>query len=309
MLRNMVTGDGGEYGEGKGERVEFSAVKGLLDCGEAAGVPVRSKDGFYFLPGSQHLAENRPHQLRESQRKISLAKRRLSRILPFTPFILGVALEGSTAEGRARPESDIDLLVICQNGRIWTARAVFDRLNYLLGWRRAGSQVRDRFCLNHYLTPADLKVEPGLYHAFLHSHLIPLYEAELGLWQEFFRANPWINQFLPNHRPPGRTNKAGQAELGTGKLDPKSQAAIKLGRLGRTSQRLAKLPLSGFVGGLIEGLNRALQQRIIARNPLTYQKGGRVRADDKQLEFHPRLIETSLQRALQKRLKTLALPS
>jgi hypothetical protein len=276
--------------EGRLEKVpSLGKIKELLDSGKIGGVAMGFQDGFYCLAGSEYLAAKRSASIKISQHKISLAKRRLKKILSFCPFILGVALEGSVAEGRARKSSDIDLLVICRSGRIWTARAFFDRTLTLLGWRRQGKELaQDRFCLNHYLTPLDLKIQPGLYHAFLHSHLMPLGEVKSGVFNKFLKSNSWIGEFLPNMR-----------------VSPLAPAIMEVGPpyFGKG--------LEWFWGGLagepLEAVARVIQKRIIARNPLTAQKGGRIRADDKQLEFHPILIENELLKKIRSRLKALGI--
>lgn len=281
------------------EAPSLGQVRKLLDSGQVAGAAVGFRDGFYYLAGSEPLAAKRSASIRISQRKISLAKRRLKKVLPFCPFILGVALEGSVVEGRAKASSDIDLLVICRSGRIWTARLFFDRILSLLGWRRpraleagrgSSSAYQDKFCLNHYLTPADLKTQPGLYHAFLHSHLIPLWEAQPGIFDRFLQANPWIRNFLPNTQ-----------------LGPLGPALMEIGSRSNLVRHFWERFLGSFLGEPLEALTRFTQKKIIARNPLTYKKGGRIRVDDKQLEFHPILIENELQEKIRVRLKGLGI--
>ena len=52
-----------------------------------------------------------------------------------------------------------------------------------------------------------------------------------------------------------------------------------------------ELPLRTVLGDWLERGLRAWQCRRIEREPATHERGGRVVADDREIEFHPRSAE------------------
>lgn len=75
----------------------------------------------------------------------------LNRYLPILgaiPYSRAFPLVGSLAEGRARAESDIDLVVVAQKNRLWLNRALLVATVTLIGRRRTAKNRRGRFCFN-----------------------------------------------------------------------------------------------------------------------------------------------------------------
>ena len=108
----------------------------------------------------------------------------------------GAALAGSQAQGVQKPGSDIDLLIIVEPKFLWLGRTVVTFYFQLLGTRRHGKKIADRFCLNHYLagvkTIGELK---NLYTAWEYAKLRPLiYE---GAVTEFQEKKQWGTAWSP----------------------------------------------------------------------------------------------------------------
>lgn len=107
-------------------------------------------EGYYALPGRLALINERLNSYGEAIK----SERRIARYLPslkYLPFIRGVAVGGSQALGRVRPESDIDLFIITESNRIWLARVFITIYFQLFLVRRHGQKIAKRFCLNHYV--------------------------------------------------------------------------------------------------------------------------------------------------------------
>lgn len=76
------------------------------------------------------------------------------------PFLRGIVLNGSVAEGRASRKSDIDLLIITRQGRIFTVRLLVLVLACLCGSKRSKDENKPhpgKFCLNQFTTDQYLK--------------------------------------------------------------------------------------------------------------------------------------------------------
>ena len=52
-----------------------------------------------------------------------------------------------------------------------------------------------------------------------------------------------------------------------------------------------ELLLTGVPGNILERILRLWQRRRIRRTPATHERGGRVTANDRELEFHPHSFE------------------
>jgi hypothetical protein len=62
-------------------------------------------------------------------------------------------------------------------------------------------------------------------------------------------------------------------------------------RLLNAVRRTLEIILNTFAGGAIERVLKVWMQGRINRNPVTRAQGGRIIADDRELEFHPHSFE------------------
>lgn len=167
---------------------------------------IAAKKGFYCLPSREEtlgngqvksIIEDRLRNYLHGLKREKLIQRYL---VPtkHIPFVRGIALAGSQALGQQRPTSDIDLLIITDPNRMWTARTLLSAWFHLWGVRRHGKKIANRFCLNHYLAnPREVDAERNLYKAMEYTKLRPVVgAAEI---RKFQHANElWIRQFFPN---------------------------------------------------------------------------------------------------------------
>jgi len=256
------------------------------------------KNGFYFLKGSSKIVKQRIERQKIADQKWEKTKR-MVKLLQLIPFIRLVAVSGSLAMGNSKKESDIDLLIVTRNGRIWTCRALTTLFIHLLGQRRHDRLTKDRFCLNHYLTDQSLKVPlASLYNAQTYAHLVPTWEyhSRFGsdtpkLYNKFQKANQWLKDYLVFY--------------------PQSQQGylrqIKSNQSLSFSRRLKESILDKKIGDALEFILKRIQARRISQDPLTYQSGGRVVFNDEQLEFHPDSPEKGILEKYNQKMKELGL--
>jgi len=145
------------------------------------------------------------------QRRIKSLKI-LGRLLQTAPFVRAVILTGSMTTGRARKSSDIDLLVITEPGRLYTARFFVTILTTLTGKRRKplDRNPAGKFCLNYYLSADNLDILPRTARcAKFHRFIIPIWEVG-EVYGEILRRNFWLRRhkvLIKNRRQVGLLKK------------------------------------------------------------------------------------------------------
>lgn len=236
--------------------------------------------GKYFLSGDRlHTAAVR------NEREVNAAykwKKLLRRAwwLQAVPYVRGLWASGSLAMSSASEQSDFDFIVVAKAGRLYTCRLLLSLAAWLMGSlrRRRDTTASDKFCFNHYLTDASLRIaNESLYTARIFTTIRPVL-SEPGLLERFYLENLWLNKYVYTFRP-------GEEII---------RQAIRLNGLLKLVARAAEVFLDLPCGIPIEYLVRWRQVRRIRRNPETFQSGGRVLWADGQLEFHPRSAERSI---------------
>jgi len=232
---------------------------------------ISEKNGFYFLKGREKIIQTRIERQKISDEMWKKA-RKIIKWLQFLPYVRMVAMSGSLAMDNAKKESDVDLLIAVKNKRIWTARFLITLFLQIIGQRRHGKKIQNRFCLNHYITDKSLKINLfSLYTAHLYAHLVPILETERNIYSRFQKENNWISNYLLFYN---------YQELG-------NQRKIKTNSFLTGIAKIKEFILNSFLGTILEKLLGFFQKKHIKNHPLRNQKGGRVMADDNQLEFHP----------------------
>lgn len=188
-------------------------------------------------------------------------------LLRWVPFVRLVGLNGSMITGTMKRSSDIDFYVATAPDHLYTARLLVVLVVHLTGWRRYGSKIRGRICLNRFATTKALEITPhNNYHAKVFSGLAPLY-AHYQTYRSYFDANGWMEyNFYP--RRVYRTER----------LTP---------NLAQFNRRLGEGLLNGRFGAWLESKLAQWQQRRILADPRTSAAKGRVRVSQEELCLHP----------------------
>ncbi len=252
------------------------------------------KLGFYFLKTSgSDIVQKRLDGRKIADGKWKKAKK-IYGIMRAVPFLRGVLISGSLALGSSKKNSDVDIMVIAKNGRIWTARVFLTALIFLLGARRSEKNTKDKICLNHYITDKSLQIPfLSLYDAHLYSHLINVYDDadNIKTFQEFQKNNIWIKNYVQNYN---------LSELRFSTSVGKNRALSFIAKIFESI-------LSGKIGDYFEKTLSRIQIAKIKKNPSFKNKNGRITISDDQLEFHPKLQEKVIIPEFNKRMKELGL--
>ncbi len=231
---------------------------------------IEEKNGFYCSKG-RNLCQVRIERQKISDEMWKKTKK-ITKWLQIIPYIRMVLVNGSMAMYNAKKESDIDLMIVTKNERIWTTRFLTTLFFQIIGERRHNKKIENRFCLNHYITDNFFKSNLlNLYVAHLYAHLVPVLELERGIYNRFQFENRWIGDYLCFYN--------------IEKLD--SQKKIKNSIVIKFIRNFQEVILNTFLGNVFEKISGFFQKKHIKNHPLINQKEGRIVFDDNQLEFHP----------------------
>src|SRR3989344_265333 len=188
-----------------GQRVSLEQVATELEMLRNNG-KISLVRGFYCCYGREQNIEIREDRHRLSIKKIRLARREAQR-LSHLPSVLGVAVSNSLSLRNSRQGGDIDFFVITKNNAVWQTRGI--TAGYAAAWDKRPhiSFKENKLCLclfaaeqaldlEEYLLPEENNM-PDVVRIYWMATLKPLIGNE-AVWEKFYRANQWVNKFLPN---------------------------------------------------------------------------------------------------------------
>lgn len=229
--------------------------------------------GFCFLKGRKGLVESRLKKNKIASIKLRKL-RKIAWFLHFIPFVRMIAVAGRLAMKNTDRNSDWDFFVVLKKGRIWTGRTLLTAFVHIIGKRRYGNKIKDRICLNYFVTDESLNIsiekrpfEVNLFSAGEYSFMIPLFGFKI--FRKFQIRNSWIKDFKPNFEITEVRNMKMISDTHFSKL------VRKCGE-----------KLFGF--DFIEKILRKMEREKIANNPKTHLEGSIIEANDNELVFLPK---------------------
>ncbi len=287
-------------------REELDIFSSDSDKTFAGGDLVDEREGFYFLKGRESLIEKKKERDRIAEKKWN----KMMKAIPWLrliPYIRLVFASGSLALRNTTEQSDLDVLVVVKSGRIWTSRFLAVVLLGLLGLRRRRGQkvAPDKICMNHFITDKSLYIpRKSIYTAQLYARLVPIFGEE-KLVDRFCEANSWIKEYIPKFSIfPGLASARPRA--GNFQFSMKSQ--IPNSKFPNFIKKTGEKILDTRFGDWLEAFLRKYQLRRINNYHLTHKPGGRVKADDESLEFHPDSPELRIIERYNKTMQKLGFP-
>ncbi len=243
--------------------------------------------GYHFLRGRQQLVRQRlvRHAIAQQKWKIVM---RCAPLLAWLPFVRALAVSGSLAADNTKPSSDLDMLIIVREGKIWTARLFLLLMAQLLGRRRT-YDVRtapDMLCLNQYFTEHSLLVAKetrNICMAIQYACLVPIYNN--ALFDVFIQRNAfWVTSFLHMRK----------------RLQVPHRYTIQLHVIASFWKRHIEALLLEPLGDMVERYAELLQRAIITRHG-GLSKKGRIMLSYHELAFHPDAKEPAIVLAFNKK--------
>jgi len=141
-------------------------------------------------------------QIRRHEENLWKKANRAAVWLQVVPFVRFVAVTGSLGRGEAKPDSDADLMVVTEPGRLYTARAfaltllqaTSQRVNVEAG--RIGGTVDP----NYWLTSDNLDIQPhNAYVARDYTYTMPLWDSS-EIYSRLTHTNPWVAEYKRKFR-------------------------------------------------------------------------------------------------------------
>ena len=163
---------------------------------------IGTKLGFYFLPNRSKLVSTRFERYNIADEKF---KKRLKyiKLLAALPFVKMIMICNSLAYQNCPTSHDIDMAIVTQSGRIWTARFFVVSLLKILGLRPTDKKKQDQLCPSFFFSQDNLNLEKlkfdsgDIFTKYWISQFYPVY-APGKIYHEFINQNEWLKQEFPN---------------------------------------------------------------------------------------------------------------
>lgn len=221
-------------------------------------------------------------------RKRMIRAKRTSARLARLPFVQAVILNGSLAIGQSKPSSDIDILIIARDGRIFTARFLVLLYAIIFNIKRSSNREKPhsgKYCFNYFLTESFLTIPVG------RSDKIDRYCAE-NYSRSIFMAGDidHFNNFMAENRELYK-QAAGSRQSAVNLNPPNANRSIEPepfspGGSEDKPQTAYRLLLTDF-GDWLELKLKNFQIKKIKSDPITARYPDLIVFNDHELRFHP----------------------
>lgn len=176
-------------------------------------------DDYYTLPARGKTVAERQRRAAASAELWPWAVH-YGQMIARLPFVRMVAVTGALAVDNARPQDDIDYLIVTESGRLWSCRALV-----ILLVKRAARQG-NIVCPNYFLSEQALALpEQDLFTAHELLQMVPI--AGVDFYRKLLALNRWAADYLPN----------AWAKSANGHLAPAADNRVK-----RILEKLLRVP-------------------------------------------------------------------
>jgi hypothetical protein len=286
--------------------------------------------GFYFLRGRKDLVDRRIQNDKNSTVKFEIAEK-VAWWLGFVPFVRMIAVTGTLAMKNCEKNSDIDFFVVLERNKIFTGRLLATLAVHLLGKRRYGRKIKNRICLNYFITTERLEIaRQDLFAANEYSFIYPILDSAVissgaERSREIYEDKAVASHQVLDEDPSTRLRSLGMTKNNVfnqfceanfswiKKFKPNWEIpdlapARYYTKQSKISRFIQKTPenLINFLGG--DRIETWLKKKQIARieqNPLTYKEGSYVDCSDQNLIFLPDPQGVRIEKEWQRRIEKL----
>ena len=249
--------------------VHIKEVKGTLQQMLDTDVIENLKD-YHVLKGRANLVETRKRH-RFIAEKFWNRVKLYSRLIHNIPFVRMIAVCNTLAYDNPKEDSDIDLFIVIEKGRMWFARLFITLTLQFFGVRRHGEYVTGRFCLSFFACPERLNLAPLLietedpYLAYWAKQLSPI--SGEPYYQMFLKENSvWLSSYFQLPILPQLKH-----------LDIEKQGGFK---------RVLEFIFGGFIGNFCEWILKKTFKKLTLRHSKHLPQTAHVVIEDELLKFH-----------------------
>lgn len=132
--------------------------------------------------------------------------KRLKSTFQSIPFVEQIFLCNSISFNTLDDNSDIDLFIIAEPGRIRTVK-FRSMILFTLKWaKRFWKKIRKKICLSFFITSNSQNLYAislptlDIYLAYRIAHLVLIYQPNEEINNSFFESNKWVKWILPNYQ-------------------------------------------------------------------------------------------------------------
>lgn len=274
----------------------YPVLKQQLQASIEEGVVVVSKQDTdrFIMPSVYTSYRSHPKKVFSNYKKKhteSLRKRGLIhkylQFLGASDHLLFAGISGSLAKNNAGPEDDIDICIITEAGRLFTARlyALFSAWLFGVKRKRSVEIAPDKACLNLFLDRRNLAMPQDKQTRYVAHEIIQLDPVinKKDSYQQLFAANPWVLKHYPNALDSMRYDE--KAVLFSS-LDSKGADVNKLISMPKAQEPSPPRPYP--LEDRMETLLKSIQMKFIRRHR-THE-----RISDTQLWFFPKDYEETI---------------
>ncbi len=274
----------------KRQKHSFYEVKQALEDKQLFS-KISQKDGMVFLKGNEAFVEER---LRANKFSITKLKKLKfwAKIFGLVPYVRGVFLTGTLSMKNAKQSSDWDVLMVLAKNRIWLGRLFLSITLQIIGKRRHGNKVSERFCLNHYITENGLILEEqNEFSANFVSNSMPILGG--AIYKKFLQMNEfWIQSIKPNYR---------KEEISENDVESVENDGIKRRIQFFIETILEKTGIARSANAFV----KKIMIKKIKQNPKTYLENADIRYGETALIFLPKPHRIEMLEKTTKKLSVL----
>lgn len=164
---------------------------------------IRQRGSYYQLADSKDRITTR-HERELIAKHLWKRVEKYRWVFKIIPYVRLVAVCNTLALNNTKEKSDIDLFIVTEPNRLFTARLLLTAALHLLGVRRRGSKVTGRFCLsffaaeNHLIAGKIAKKPYDIYLAYWLQTLQPI-AGDRRVYENLLEQNSaWLKQFFEN---------------------------------------------------------------------------------------------------------------
>lgn len=255
--------------------LSYEVFTHLLDQ-KTGSLPWTQHRGYYCFSSNIQAAEKRQRSVRFLEKKMKKAKKAGQKIrcIPFVRALFVCNLLPITVKQR----SDIDVLIVVKENRLWTTRLLITLVLSLFRLRRNKKKITDGICLSFYITDNALDLsslrfqDEDIYFIYWLAMLLPVYDPE-NFYTQIQKKNDWTTSYISNAFTPYR---------GLNRWTVTDTVLSKIAR------QFGEWFLRSYWGDWIEKVCKKLQRRKMEHNKESVQRAGdtRVVIGDTMLKFH-----------------------